>query len=115
MAHAITLPNGRRVSLGAYVFAWRRLKEEAPETMFKGFGDFPMEAGAVLSEMRRGLQDRINLRGGAMPREARAHPATFAIMRAPRVMLAPDQFRSLNRSAKKRMAHRARRLDFNAF
>ena len=62
-ARAIVLPNGRRVSLAAYAFAWRRLKTESPSAMVQGFFDWPASAADTLAAFRSGLTDRINRRG----------------------------------------------------
>lgn len=106
-ALAIRLPNGRRVSLAAYVFAWRRLKSETPSAMVRGFFDWPASAADTLAAFRSGLTDRINKRGALAIVEARAHPSTFSLIRTPRARLARDQFASLNRNARRRLAHRA--------
>lgn len=70
----ITVPNGRRVTLGQYAQAWRALLQ--PETdlneMVKGWDYFALEGKYVLRDMRHGLQDRINIRGNAQPRDL--HP-----------------------------------------
>ncbi len=60
---AITLPNGRRVGLGVYVDAWKRLvvlEQTQPGAMVHGFSDWPDSAERVLREIRAGLHDRIN-------------------------------------------------------
>lgn len=103
----IRLPNGRRVSLAAYAFAWRRLKSESPGAMVRGFFDSPASAADTLAEFARGLTDRINKRGALALSECRAHPSTLATIRTPRARLAPDQFASLNRHARRKLAHRA--------
>lgn len=103
----VTLPNGRRVSLRAYVKAWRALLSAPPGARYRGFADFEVSGADILAEMRAALHKRINGRGALTIREARAHPATYAAARSPRVRLAPDQFASLSRHAKRRLAERA--------
>ena len=56
----IRLPNGRSVTLGAYVAAWRAVKSLDPSRPCGGFDHFPEPAGDILREMRRGMHDRIN-------------------------------------------------------
>lgn len=60
MKRCIVLPSGRRVTLGVYVAAWRKLRTIPGEAMVRGFGDFPMSAADVLKEIRGGVADRIN-------------------------------------------------------
>jgi hypothetical protein len=68
--YAVTLPNGKRVSLGAYTAAWRAVKAMAPDTEVNGWNWYPVPARYVLNAMRAGLQDRINKRGGLVIRNA---------------------------------------------
>jgi hypothetical protein len=56
----IKLPNGRRVTLGAYVNAWRTLLTLRASDRVQGFDYFPQDAGSVLREFRYGLHERIN-------------------------------------------------------
>lgn len=67
MVNVIVLPNGNRVSLGAYVRAWRTLKLSDPRSEFKGWEWYPMPAGQILERISYGVQDRI--RGGVVVRE----------------------------------------------
>lgn len=57
---AITLPSGKRVSLGAYVAAWRKLKTIDPETEIMDWDWFPVTARDVLRQISDGVHDRIN-------------------------------------------------------
>jgi hypothetical protein len=59
MIRLITLPNGRRVTLGTYVTAWRAILAK-PEGLFPGFGHSPERGRHILAEIRKGLHDRIN-------------------------------------------------------
>jgi len=56
----ITLPSGRRVSVGEYARSWRVLLATPPETQVGGFEWYPMSAAEVLRELRRGMHDRIS-------------------------------------------------------
>ena len=56
----IRLPNGRRVTLGTYVRAWRALLTMKPTDQVKGFDHFAEDASRILRELRRGMHDRIN-------------------------------------------------------
>jgi len=56
----VTLPNGRKVGLGAYVNAWRALRTMPAGQMVRGFDHFPDEAGRTLARFRDGMHDRIN-------------------------------------------------------
>lgn len=62
MQRAVTLANGRRVSLGCYVAAWRQAREAEPETMFRHGPAtwWPVTAADALAQFRDGLNDRIN-------------------------------------------------------
>jgi hypothetical protein len=62
-ARAVTLPNGRRVGLGTYVAAWKRLKviaAEEPGALMPGWDAFPTPAADILAAMRRGMHERIS-------------------------------------------------------
>ena len=59
----ITLPNGRQVSIGAYVKAWKLLKSVDREQPFNDFDDFPMPAVEILQKFSAAADDRINIRG----------------------------------------------------
>jgi len=56
----IRLPNGRRVTVGAYVAAWKRINAMAPDTPINGWEFFETTAGDVRYEMVRGMTHRIN-------------------------------------------------------
>jgi hypothetical protein len=60
----ILLPNGKRCSLGEYCKSWRTLKTLPPDTEVKGWTWFPVKARMILTAIRRGVQERINMRGG---------------------------------------------------
>lgn len=56
----IVIPDGRRVSLSAYVKAWSHVKSLPPDQEVRGWDLFPTRAGVILGQMRRGIDDRIN-------------------------------------------------------
>lgn len=60
----VTLGDGRRVTLGAYVRAWRTVRAADPAALFRGSpcGDWriPETAGESLRQFRAGMVDRIN-------------------------------------------------------
>jgi len=60
VTRTVTVPNGRRVPLRAYVAAWRRIKALDPETEVNGWEWYSVPAGSILRDLRRGLQDRIS-------------------------------------------------------
>lgn len=66
----ITLPNGKRATLAQYTAAWYALIDCHPATPIRNWDHFERCAGDVLAAIRRGLQDRINTRGGLVIREA---------------------------------------------
>lgn len=70
MTRVIILPGGRRTTLGKYAAAWKQLKAVSPDTEVTGWEWYPVPAWYILRGMRRGLQDRINQRGGLQMREA---------------------------------------------
>jgi hypothetical protein len=72
MKQAILIPNGRRVSLAAYAAAWRLLKRMDPQDPVRGWTWYHVTAGSVLRQMRAGLEDRINTRGGLVVRPTRS-------------------------------------------
>ncbi len=69
MTQVIVLPNKRAVTLGQYAKAWRLVIAVPREQLLAGWDYFETEAWRILLQMRDGLQDRINLRGGSRPRE----------------------------------------------
>ncbi len=103
---AVRLPNGRRVELRAYVAAWRRLLSMDAGEMVAGWDYYPCAAGDVLREMRRGLHDRINRRGGLVNSDSRVHPATWSQARTPRVRIEPGMGATLPPAARRALAHR---------
>jgi hypothetical protein len=60
MLLVFTLPNGRRVSHGAYVRAWRALQTLAPCRLVPGFEHFPTAARDILASIRAGVLERVN-------------------------------------------------------
>jgi hypothetical protein len=60
----ITLPSGRQVTIGDYVKSWRFLKTLPPEKQINGWSHFPETAAWILSAIRFGVMDRINIRAG---------------------------------------------------
>lgn len=64
MTSTVTLPNGRAVTLAAYVRAWNLLREAPPGELFTGFDSFdprrPMKAEEIRRRMRAGLHERIS-------------------------------------------------------
>lgn len=59
----VTLPNGRKCGLGFYTKGWRELiaiVRDSPEAPVNGFDHFSEAALRVLTEIRRGMHDRIN-------------------------------------------------------
>ena len=79
MKRVVYLPQGRQVTLGNYVRAWK-LALTAPEgTIFnKAFNWYPETKNEILREFRRGLTDRINRRIDGFPGALRPlpHPNT---------------------------------------
>lgn len=107
----IRLPNGRTVTVAAYVRAWRQLRALPPTSLVTGFDDGPTTAAAVLESFSSGLNERINRHRPYYGRgrkwgadEQRAMVYTAALLRSsPRCVLdwVPASFRS-------RLAHRLR-------
>jgi hypothetical protein len=61
----ITLPNGNRVTLAAYVAAWKNMVAANRDAVvarkeYKGWQWFPVTAGEILSDISAGVHDRIN-------------------------------------------------------
>jgi len=71
MVRIITLPNGKQVTLGRYVQAWKKLLEIDPDTEIAGWGFEAQPASSILREMRRGLDDRINRHDRTRPQKWR--------------------------------------------
>jgi hypothetical protein len=112
MKHYITLPNGRKVSVGAYAAAYRSLKAAPPEARFPGFGFFPERADIILRAIRDGITERINrhLPGFGVGRNW--EPALQASVRglaydlARRVIVRESSVRHLPSKILARVAHR---------
>lgn len=77
------LPNGNRCGLRCYLDSWRQLRATAPHAEVRGWSWHPVKAGQILAEIRAGIHDRINTRGGLVVREA--SPARIQRRRAERV------------------------------
>ena len=77
MQRVVYLPEGRQVTLGNYVRAWR-LALDAPDTatFTNGFNWYPESKRDVLREFRRGLNDRINRRVDGFPGTLRPRNAS---------------------------------------
>lgn len=56
----VTLPNGRKVSVGEYVRSWKTLKTLDPKTKVSGFSDGGDAAAVILYRLQYGIHDRIN-------------------------------------------------------
>jgi len=56
----IGLPNGRDVTIKAYVAAWKRVSSLPREIELKGWDLFATSAGEILEDIRAGVHDRIN-------------------------------------------------------
>lgn len=72
----IRIPNGKSIPLGVYVSSWKALKSLAPDTEIAGWSWHPVTAADILRELRRGIHDRINRRGGVVlraPKVSRIH------------------------------------------
>ncbi len=63
-ARVIGLPDGRRVLVSTYVHSWRKLKTLPPQEPVEGWSWFAETASQVLADIWRGVEDRINIRGG---------------------------------------------------
>lgn len=60
MSLCIQLPNGKRVSVAAYVKAWRIIRDADPRREFGAWSHFPESAATIRREMLAGLDARIN-------------------------------------------------------
>jgi len=76
----IGLPCGRGVTVGEFVRSWRALQGLPGDSLVGRWSHFPEEAGSILREISRGVQDRINLRGGVETARAR-EPMAARIIR----------------------------------
>lgn len=61
MQHYITLGDGRRIGIAAYVRAWKQCKM-FPAHTYIGKSGWGQTAGEALRDLRAGLDDRINRR-----------------------------------------------------
>lgn len=52
------------MTLGQYVAAWKMLLTLPPEREIKDWSWFPVTVADVLRDIRCGVRDRINTRGG---------------------------------------------------
>lgn len=103
---SIRVPSGRRVTLWAYVAAWKRVKAMHCDEMVRGWSDFPVSAASVRADLLFGLHDRINLRGGIRVRDSRAGEAVYAMARTPRVRIEPNAGRRMPPAARRALAGR---------
>lgn len=61
MKKYVTLGDGRKIGLGAYVKAWKACLALPPETAIgKGVDGWGQSAGEALAALRAGMADRIN-------------------------------------------------------
>jgi len=58
----IATPKGMRVSITAYIKAWRTVKAN-PSAEFPGWEWYPVTGADVYRDMTAGMHDRINKRG----------------------------------------------------
>ncbi len=65
----IVLPNRRRVTLGEYCQSWKRLKSLPLDREVSGWEWYPVSTRDILREIRAGVHDRINRRGGVVIRK----------------------------------------------
>lgn len=70
MTRVIRIPNGKQVTLAAYVREWKHLKQLPPDTEASGWQWYPVKVRDVLRDLRYGVHDRINQRGGLQIRTA---------------------------------------------
>lgn len=54
----ITIPNGKRVSLGAYVKTWKLLKTLDPNEEVGGWEWFPVKVSIILRDISDGVMAR---------------------------------------------------------
>lgn len=59
----IIIPDGKAVTIGQYVAAWRKLKTIPPEQEITGWSWYPKPASEILRDFSHGVDDRINRRG----------------------------------------------------
>ena len=103
----IRLPSGRRVTMGQYLAAWRKLKATPPNLKLRDWDHYPTAASEIMAEIRRGVHDRINRRGAEVP-ESRVHPAVWGMAQTPRAIIEGCDLRTMPPAARKALAHRAR-------
>jgi hypothetical protein len=76
MQRVVYLPEGRTVTLHAYVAAWKTVLAAPEDATFQnGFNWYPEPRKDVLREFRRGLNDRINRRIAGFPGSLRPRVA----------------------------------------
>lgn len=67
--YLITLPGGRKVTIGEYVRSWKVLKQMVKDgrgrARVAGWNWWDTEAADILRQIRRGVHDRINTGGHA--------------------------------------------------
>ena len=63
------LPCGLAVRVRDYVRIWRQVKAMPPAGHVRGWQWYTCTAAEALAEIRRGLHDRINRRGGLVVRQ----------------------------------------------
>lgn len=56
----ITIPNGKRVPLGAYVKTWKQLKIMDPDDEVNGWEWFSVKVRDVLNDMSDAAERRLN-------------------------------------------------------
>ena len=70
--HLITIPSGRKVTVGTYAKAWRALLTMPPDAEVPNWQWYPVPAASILRDMRDGLHDRINRKDPRYPRGRKA-------------------------------------------
>ena len=74
MVRVIILPNGKQCGLPTYVQAWKTLRSMVAlgqgNYAISGFGDWPQRANDILAAIKEGVDDRVNIRGGLVMRDA---------------------------------------------
>ena len=62
-AYVITKPNGHVVTIGEYVRSWKQLLTMPANAEVSDWEWYPVTVASILSDIRRGIFDRINQRG----------------------------------------------------
>jgi len=60
MKQYITIPDGRKVTLGAYAKAWRKVASMPADARVPGWDFMPRNAASIRADMVNGMIDRIN-------------------------------------------------------